>query len=477
MKADLLIRGARVVTPGGLVAADVAVKNGKIAGLSAGELSPAAVEVLDASGLVMLPGGVDTHTHLREPGFTHKEDIQSGTRAAAAGGYTTVSGMPNVQPVTTTVERYLSVIDAYKRSSLVDFNHNPSPTQLGEIKGLAEAGALGFKIFMITDKGADYPHMPELGVHHQGQLFEIAEEVGKTGLPLMVHPNNQQLIETLSERAIRAGDTSYQTVARLSASYDGIVFDSAISYLCRMQEVLGFKLHVLHVRSRRSMEVLRAAKLKKQSVTVETNPHMLFLCDDWNEIERLGPYALNLWNGPDTTQMLWDALRDGTIDVIGSDHAPHLREEKEIGWTNMFAAANGTPKIQETLPLFLDKVNAGEISWNRLAEIFSSTPARTFGLYPRKGVLQVGSDADMVLVDPHAQQVLRNEDMLSKCGWSSWDGRKVVGKVEHTLVRGVYVYRDGQVVGRPGHGQHVKPIKAEHGEPLGQERQAATRSI
>lgn len=461
MKADLLIRGADVVTPGGVVRADVAVKGGKIVGISSGEMSPLATDVLDASGLVVLPGGVDTHTHLREPGFTHKEDIMSGTRAAAAGGYTTVSGMPNVQPVTTTVQRYLDVIEAYKKSSLVDFNHNPSPTQLGEIKGLADAGALGFKIFMITDKGADYPHMPELGVHHQGQLFEIAEEVAKTGIPLMVHPNNQQLIETLSERAIRAGDTSYQTVARLSASYDGIVFDSAISYLCRMQEVLGFHLHVLHVRSRRSVEVLREAKRKKQSVSVETNPHMLFLCDDWNEIERLGPYALNLWNGPDTTKMLWDALREGTIDVIGSDHAPHLREEKEIGWTNMFAAANGTPKIQETLPLFLDKVSAGEISWNRLAEIFSTTPAKRFGLYPRKGVIQVGSDADMVLVDPRQEQVLRNEDMLSKCGWSSWDGRKVVGQVKHTLVRGAYVYRDGEVVGRPGHGEHQKPMRAE----------------
>jgi dihydroorotase (multifunctional complex type) len=404
---------------------------------------------------------VDTHTHLREPGFTHKEDIESGTRAAAAGGYTMVSGMPNVQPVTTTVERYLGVIKAYERSSLVDFNHNPAPTQLDQVQALADAGVLAYKVFMITDKGADYPHMPELGVHHQGKLFDIGEAVQKTGLPLMVHPNNQQLMETLSDRALAKNDTSYQTFARISASYEGIIFDSAISYLCRMQEVLRFRLHVLHVRSPRSVEVLRQAKRNRQSVTVETNPHMLFLCDDWNEIERLGPYALNLWNGPDTTKLLWDCVRDGTIDVIGSDHAPHLREEKEIGWTNMFAAANGTPKIQETLPLFLDKVNAGELSFTRLAEIFSTTPARVFGLYPRKGVIQVGSDADLVVVDPRRKQTLRNEDMLSKCGWSSWDGREVVGAVEHTLVRGEFAYRDGKVVGKPGHGRHTKPTRIE----------------
>lgn len=461
MKADLVLSGADVVTPGGVVRADIAVKNGKIVCLTAGEMTPAADERIDVSGKIVLPGGVDTHTHLREPGFTHKEDILSGTRTAAAGGYTTVSGMPNVEPVTTTVERYLDAIEMYKRSSLVDFNHNPSPTRLEEIPKLAAAGALGFKVYMITDKGVSYPHMPELGVHHQGKLFEIGEAVQKTGLPLMVHPNNQELIDTLSDRAIAAGDTSYQTVARLSASYDGIVFDSAISYLCRMQEVLGFHLHVLHVRSPRSVEVIRAAKRNKQKVSAEINPHMIFLCNDWDEIERLGPYALNLWNGPDTTEMLWEAIRDGSIDVIGSDHAPHLREEKEIGWTNMFVAANGTPKIQETLPLFLDQVHAGRLSLERLVEIFSSTPAKLFGLYPRKGAIQVGSDADLVVVDPQKKQVLRNEDMLSKCGWSSWDGREVTGATLHTLVRGAFVYRDGEVVGKPGHGEHAKPLHRE----------------
>lgn len=461
MKADLVLRDAEVVTPGGTIRANIVVKDGRIAGLTAGDMTPAAEQVMDLSGLVVLPGGVDTHTHLRAPGFTHKEDATTGTRAAAAGGYTTVSGMPNVQPVTTTVQRYREVLEVYARDSLVDFNHNPSPTRLDEVQALADAGALGFKVFMITDKGADYPHMPELGVHHQGRLFEIAEAVQKTGRPMMVHPNNQQLIETLTDRALAAGDTSYQTAARLSASFDGIVFDSAISYLCRMQEVLGLHLHVLHVRSRRSLEVLRAAKRAKQRVTVETNPHMLFLCNDWNEIERLGPYALNLWNGPDTTELLWESVRDGTIDVIGSDHAPHLREEKEIGWTNMFAAANGTPKIQETLPLLLDAVHRGHLTLERLAEIFSTSPARIFGLYPMKGAIQVGSDADLAVVDPNRRQTLRNEDMLSKCGWSSWDGREVVGATRHTLVRGEFVYRDGQVVGRPGHGRHARPLRAE----------------
>jgi len=196
------------------------------------------------------------------------------------------------------------------------------------------------------------------------------------------------------------------------------------------------------------------------------------MTDDWNEIERLGPYALNLWNGPGTTDILWEALRDGTIDVIGSDHAPHLREEKEIGWTNMFVAANGTPKIQETLPLLLDKVNAGQISIERVVEVFSTSPARIFGLYPRKGAIQVGSDADFAIVDPHKRQTLRNEDMLSKCGWSSWDGREVVGVTLHTLVRGSFVYRDGKIVGRPGQGVHVKPLLAETAAAMSERKRA-----
>ncbi len=455
---DLALTGGRVVTPGGVLEADIVIDNGKIVALQAGGLAPKAGDVVDVTGMVVIPGGVDTHTHLRDPGYTHKEDATTGTRAAAAGGYTTVMGMPNVNPVTTTVERYREVIAIYGRKALVDFNHHPAGTNLREMKGLVQSGALAFKLFMISDRGTDYPHMPELGVHHQGQIFDIAEAVAETGLPLMVHPNNQDLLDTLAQRALDRGDNSYQTYARIPSSYDGITFDSAISFLVRVQEVTGVHMHLLHLRSPRSLQVLKAAKIAGQLVTAETNPQMLFLCNDWDTVERLGPYALNYWNGPDTTDMLWKALNDGTIDIIGTDHAPHTREEKEIGWTDMYKAPNGTPKIQETLSLLLTAVNEGRITLERLAEVFSTVPARLFGIYPQKGVIQVHSDADLVVVDLQRRVTLKHANMESRCGWTSWDGVEVTGVPVHTIVRGQFVMRSGVIVGQPGYGKVVKRL-------------------
>jgi dihydroorotase (multifunctional complex type) len=452
---DLVLRNGFLVTPAGVVQGDLAIENGKIVGITSGDFSPDGRETVDLNGMIVLPGGVDTHTHLREPGYTNKEDITTGTQAAAAGGYTTVMGMPNVKPVTTTVERYREIIEIYKRKSVVDFNHHPACTNIRELQGLVDAGALALKLFMISDRGTDYPHMPELGVHHQGQILEIAEAITPTGVPFMVHPNNQDVLDTLADRAISRGDTSYQTYAKMPSTYDGFTFDTAISFLVRLQEVTGVRLHLLHLRSPRSLDILKRAKLAGRQVTAETNPQMMFLCNDWDSIERLGPYSLNYWNGPDTTDMLWEALREGTIDIIGTDHAPHTREEKEIGWTDMYKAPNGTPKIQETLSLFLTEVHQGRISLGRLAEIFSTTPAKLFGIYPQKGVIQIGSDADLVIADFDKKTTIRNNDMLSRCGWSSWDGREVHGFPIHTLVRGVFVMRDGKVMGAPGYGKMV----------------------
>ena len=456
-KPDLVLKGGRLVTPAGTLRADLVIAGGSIVGITAGEPTPGGAETLNIGSKVVLPGGIDTHTHLREPGYGHKEDITTGTRAAAAGGYTTVVGMPNVQPPTTSVERYRQALDLYQHKAIVDFNHNPSPTDLAEIDGLAAAGALGFKIYMIEDTGRDYPHIPGVGVHDHGHLLEIAEAVAKTGRPLMVHPHNQDLMRTIEGRSWARGERDHRAYARAFASYEGMVWDTAASFLVRLQEATGVHLHILHNKTPRMVEIARQAKARGQKLTTEMNPVAVFLCNDWESVERLGPYALSTWTGPDATEPLWEALRDGTIDVIGTDHAPHTRDEKEIGWTDMWKAAGGVPQIQETLSLFLTEVNRGRIGLERVAELLASGPARTFGLYPKKGVIQVGSDADLVVVDLEARRTIREADVLSKCGWTPFDGREVQGIPLHTLVRGTFVVRDGQVIGEPGFGQHARP--------------------
>jgi dihydroorotase len=454
---DLLLRGGRVVTPAGIKSWDIAISAGRINGLLLPGTPVDAAETVDVSGLTLLPGGIDTHTHLREPGYTDKEDITTGTRAAAAGGYSTVFGMPNVQPPTNTVERYQEVLELYRAKSIVDFNHNPSPTVPSEVEGLAAAGAAGFKIYMIADTGRDYPHIPGIGVHDHGQLLEIAEAVAATGRPLMVHPHDQDLMNVIEHRFWARGERDHRAYAQAFASYGGMVWDTAADFLVRLQEATGVRMHILHVKTPRMAAIVRAAKARGVDVTAELNPVAVFLCNEWENIERLGPYSLSTWTGPGATEPLWEAINDGTIDVIGTDHAPHTRQEKEIGWTDMWKAAGGVPQIQHALSLFLTAVNEGRLSLERLAELMATAPARRFGLYPRKGAIQVGADADIVAVDMAAHATIREADVLSKCGWTPFDGREVRGVPVHTLVRGGFVMRSGDVVGRPGGGIQAVP--------------------
>jgi dihydroorotase len=456
----LALTGGRVLTPGGVVSADVMVSGEVIEAISeTGTYAvPPSASVVDIAGLTVMPGAIDTHTHLRDPGYTHKEDITTGTRAAAAGGYTTVCGMPNVDPPTNTLDRYLEVLDLYRSKSLVDFNHNPSPTSLAEVPRLARAGAIGFKVYMIEDTVRGYPHQPGVGVLDRGAMLEIAEAVATTGLPLMVHPHDQDLMRVIETRSWDRGARDHLAYARAFASYDGMVWDSAAAFLVRLQEATGVRMHVLHVKTPRMVRLVREAKASGLHVTAELNPVAVFLCNEWENIERLGPYALSTWTGPDSTDSLWEGLIDGTIDVIGTDHAPHTRSEKEIGWTDMWQAAGGVPQIQDALSLFLSEVNRGRITLERVAELTSSGPAVTFGLYPRKGAIIPGSDADLVMVNLDAQRVIRDEDVQSKCGWTPFTGRIVHGVPVHTVVRGTFVMRDGEIVGQPGIGRQVVPV-------------------
>lgn len=455
MSVDLVLRGGRVATPDGLIEADVAIADGRVAGLSAGDGRTTATEVRNVDGLVILPGLVDSHSHLREPGHEHKEDILHGTRAAAAGGYTTVMGMPNVSPPTTTVERYRDAIARYERSSIVDFNHHPVPTSIESIPGLAEAGALGFKAYLVSDAGRDYLREPGLSFADHGHLFDAMLAVARTGRPLLVHPHDPGLMRAIEAPYLARGQRDYRAYARAFAAYDGVVWDTASALVTRLQEATDVRLHLLHVKTTRMIDIVHRAKAAGRAVTSEVNPVSLLLANEWENVERLGPYALSTWTGEGQTEPLWEALRDGTIDVVGTDHAPHTREEKEIGWTDMWKASGGLPHLQETLPLFLTEVAAGRLTLERLVEIASAAPARLFGLWPRKGALLPGSDADLVVVDPAAEGEIREVDVLSKCGWTAWNGRRVVGRPVLTMVRGRIVYEHGIVTGTPGWGRLV----------------------
>jgi dihydroorotase-like cyclic amidohydrolase len=197
---------------------------------------------------------------------------------------------------------------------------------------------------------------------------------------------------------------------------------------------------------------VRRAKDRGVDVTCEVNHWALFL-STWHDVETLGPYALSYWVPDDARAAVWEGLRDGTIDMISSDHAPHTREEKEIGWTEMWSSHTGTPGIQYYYPLLLDAVRRGELTLERAVDSAAFQPAKSFNLQSSKGQLSVGFDADIVIADPAATWTITNAEVLSRCGWTPYDGRTITGRIDATFVRGEPVYLDGTVVGQPGHGR------------------------
>ena len=458
----LTIEHGRVWTPNGLLDdTTVIVEGSKIIDIQPSGTSEGAGERIDASGMLVLPGFIDTHSHHREPGFTHKEDITTATRAAAAGGVTTTVGMPNVNPPLTTEEGYRTLLDVYAEKALVDYNIHPAPTQPGEVPKLAAAGALGFKIFQVVDTKRSYPHMPGLGVTDDGEMLEIFESVATTGLPLLVHPHNQELMDKFEQRYWARNEYGPLAYAAAQRTYDGLVWNTAIQILLLLQEAVGTRLHVLHLVTVASVEMVRQAKARGRRVTSEVNGFALFL-GDWELIERNGPRALGRWVPPEVKDALWAGMEDGTVDVLGTDHGPHTLEEKEPGWEDMWKAPSAVPQLQDYLTQLLHKgVRDDRISLDTAVRVASYQPAVTFGLYPQKGTIEAGTDADIVVVDPDMEIEFRDENALSKCGWTPYHGEKARGVPIHTLVRGRFVYRDRRLVGEPGWGTLARRVDQE----------------
>ena len=465
---DTSVRSRRIFLEHCELDGAIGITGGRVVGLYPAGTEPIATRRIDATDQIVLPGLIDSHAHIRDPGFTHKEDWEHGSRAAALGGITTLMDMPNVDPPTNTVERFLAHIDNARGRSVVDFGHNAAGTDPSQIEALADAGATAFKIFMMRDIGRDYPHMPGTMVDDTGRLYEIFAEVARTGRVLMVHPHDQDLWEATVRQTWEAGDRGPQAYARAWFRDEGLIFDLGAAVALQLQAATGVSLHLLHTTTARTIAMANAAKAEGSDVTLELNPHCLFLGGNWDNIERLGPYSLGVWVSDAQVRALWEGARSGALDIAGTDHAPHSRDEKEIGWTDMFVAPGGSPSLQEYLSLFLTSVNEGLISLRRVVDLCATKPARRFGLYPRKGVIRVGADADLVVVDLDREDTITGDRVASKCGWTPYEGRRIRGVPVITMLRGRVIAEEGQVVADPGYGQFLgdqaRSIDNEKGE-------------
>ena len=451
-----VIAGAEVFTENALRPLDIIIDGEQIAGLvSRGTAPTDADEVIDATDLVAIPGAIDVHVHTREPGYTHKEDLITCTRAAAAGGYTTIFGMPNLDPPTMTVEDLDSVLDLYAAKSIVDYNHNPAAKLRDQIDPMAARGVAAFKIYMVVDTGRSYPHPSAIGVHDHGELYLAMKAIAPTGARLMVHPHDQQIMDVVEQAYWAEGDRSPEAYAETLATDDGIIWDTATALLIRMAEATGCPLHIVHVQTTRQIEMLMDARDRGIDVTGEVNHWALFL-GRMSDIEEQGSYVLSYYVADHHRDALWAAMETGVVDMLASDHAPHTIEEKELGWNDAWAAHTGTPGIQYQLPLMLDAVRHGLLSFDRMVDLVSTAPADVFGL-PHKGRIAPGCDADIALLDLDRTWTITNDSVLSKIGWTPYRGREITGSVERTMVRGTDVWKDNTVVGTPGHGRMATP--------------------
>jgi dihydroorotase len=453
-----LIRNGLLITSKGRAKTSVGIHDGVIAGLYEPGQEPPADEVIDASNLAVIPGIIDMHSHHREgsePGFEYKDTIYTSTQQCAAGGVTTSVGMPNVNPPPNSLDLLKRQFAIYERDAVVDWNFNPAPTIADEMPRMAGEGIAAFKIFMVVDTGRNYPHMPGIGVHDHGRILEIMQQCAKVNVPLMVHPHDQALMDVIEKDYWERQQRDALAYAKAYAAHDGVIWETAIATLLRLQRAAGCHLHILHTQTSGSVDLIRSAKAAGQRVTCEINPWALFLGCDWGAIERLGSYALSYWVPEKNLPSLWEGLGDGTIDIVATDHAPHTREEKEIGWRDGWKAHTGTPSTQFYVSMFLTAALEGKIPLERVVDACSTRPAQIFGV-EKKGDVLPGYHADLVLVDLDREYEIKDADVLSLTGWSPYAGRKFRGKPVRTIVRGRTVYKDRKVVGEKGWGRQAR---------------------
>jgi allantoinase len=455
---DLVVGGGAVYVDGELRPLDVGVRDGRVAALGApGGLGPAAA-FRDATGTWVLPGFIDAHFHTRAPARPDREDFASGTAAAAAGGVTTllempISTPPAVDAAVLRARRAAIERDAYVDVALYVSSASADPDILA---AAVAAGAIAFKAFLQPVPPGREADLGGLCLNDNAAILRALRVARGFDLPCVFHAEDEPIYAALTAELKAAGRRDGGAHAESRPDYVEAI---AVGKLLLLAEALDVRLHVPHVSSAMTLDLIRLAKRRRVRVTAETCPHYLAFDDD--ALVRLGPFAV--CNPPlkksHDRDALWDGLRDGTLDAVTSDHAPFLASEKEAARDDIWRAPPGIPGGEVLGPFMLGAAVDGRLPLARVVDVLAAGPARIFGLAGTKGSLLPGHDADLVLYDPRRPTTVVLDRLQSKARQSAtlWEGWAFPGRVAASYVRGAPVYDGSRIVGERGHGRPVAP--------------------
>ena len=457
----ILISGGTVLSTTGATAMEVLADDERIAGLAApgtelaASWAAAADRVIDATGKYVLPGGIDAHTHMEMPfgGTLSSDTFETGTRAAAWGGTTTIIDFA----VQSKGMSLLSALDTWQAKAdgqcAIDYGmhmivSDVNDTTLKEMDSCLDLGVTSFKLFMA------YP-----GVLYStdGEILRAMQQASRNGATVMMHAENGIAIDQLVAQALAAGQTE---PVQHGLTRPAVLEGEATSRAIALAKVTGCPLYVVHLTASQALDAITAARDTGQNVFAETCPQYLYLSLD--DLARPGFEGAKFVASPplrpkEHQGSLWRGLRTNDLAVVSTDHCPFcFVEQKELGRGDFSKIPNGIPSVEHRMDLLHQGVAAGELSLARWVEVASTTPARMFGLYPRKGTIQPGSDADIVIYDPHARQVLSAATHHMNVDYSAYEGIEVTGKVDTVLSRGQVVIDAGEYRGAPGHGRFLK---------------------
>lgn len=435
---DIILRGGVLVNHDGISQRDIGIRNGAIARI--GDLSQASAgETIDCAGLHILPGVIDSQVHFREPGPVHKEDLETGSRAAVLGGVTAVFEMPNTNPSTTTAEALADKVLRGTHRMHCDFafwvgGAHENAQNVAELERLP--GAAGIKVFMGSSTGS-------LLVADDEGVGQILKNIRRRAA---FHSEDEYRLEERKNFRI-PGDPSSHPVWR-----DELTALNSTQRLLRLARAARARIHVLHVTTAQEIALLAQ---HKDIATVEVTPHHLTLsADDYATLGtkiQMNPPVRDKAH----REKIWDGLQQGVVDVLGSDHAPHTLEEKAKTYPD---SPSGMTGVQTYVPIMLDHVAAGRLSLQRFVDLSSAGPARIFQI-AKKGRVAEGFDADLTVVDLKREQVIEDKWIASRCGWTPYAGKKVTGWPVGTFVRGAKVMWDGELT-TPATGEPVRFLEA-----------------